>query len=79
MGMSMPHRKSPSEPSRAQPAADSPAVLAPSVTFPADVSSAPRTLEAPQPPAVPREIGGREGPDPTRFGDWEHNGRCIDF
>jgi hypothetical protein len=27
----------------------------------------------------PREIGGREGPDPTRFGDWEKNGRCIDF
>ncbi len=26
-----------------------------------------------------REIGGREGPDPTRFGDWEKNGRCIDF
>ena len=36
-------------------------------------------------PAVPvdaasaKEIGGREGPDPTRFGDWEKNGRCIDF
>jgi len=28
---------------------------------------------------APREIGGREGPDPTRFGDWEKNGRCIDF
>lgn len=27
----------------------------------------------------PREIGGRDGPDPTRFGDWEKNGRCIDF
>lgn len=27
----------------------------------------------------PREIGGREGPDPTRYGDWEKNGRCIDF
>ncbi|MEM9404331.1 MAG: DUF1674 domain-containing protein [Pseudomonadota bacterium] len=27
----------------------------------------------------PREIGGRKGPDPTRFGDWEKNGRCIDF
>lgn len=27
----------------------------------------------------PREIGGREGPEPTRFGDWERNGRCIDF
>jgi hypothetical protein len=27
----------------------------------------------------PREIGGREGPEPTRFGDWEKSGRCIDF
>lgn len=26
-----------------------------------------------------REIGGRKGPDPTRYGDWEMNGRCIDF
>ncbi|HJN23454.1 MAG TPA: DUF1674 domain-containing protein [Rhodospirillales bacterium] len=26
-----------------------------------------------------REIGGREGPDPTRYGDWEKKGRCIDF
>lgn len=26
------------------------------------------------------EIGGRrDGPDPTRYGDWEKNGRCIDF
>lgn len=30
-------------------------------------------------PAV-REIGGRQnGLDPTRYGDWEKNGRCIDF
>jgi hypothetical protein len=29
---------------------------------------------------VPREIGGRtSGLDPTRYGDWEKNGRCIDF
>ena len=28
---------------------------------------------------VPVEIGGRNGPDPTRFGDWEIKGRCIDF
>jgi hypothetical protein len=27
----------------------------------------------------PRELGGREGPEPTRFGDWELRGRCIDF
>jgi hypothetical protein len=32
----------------------------------------------PQPP-VAKEIGGRGGPDPTRYGDWEKNGRCIDF
>jgi hypothetical protein len=25
------------------------------------------------------EIGGAKGPDPTRYGDWERNGRCIDF
>lgn len=28
---------------------------------------------------APAEIGGRDGPDPTRYGDWEKNGRCIDF
>ncbi len=27
----------------------------------------------------PREIGGRGGPDPTRYGDWEKGGRAIDF
>ncbi len=31
-------------------------------------------------PAPVREIGGRkDGPEPTRYGDWEKNGRCIDF
>ena len=28
---------------------------------------------------VQKEIGGRDGPEPTRYGDWEKNGRCIDF
>ena len=28
---------------------------------------------------LPRELGGVDGPEPTRFGDWEKNGRCIDF
>jgi hypothetical protein len=32
-----------------------------------------------KPAASPPEIGGRGGLDPTRFGDWEKNGRCIDF
>lgn len=35
--------------------------------------------QTPDPVAQPKEIGGREGPEPTRFGDWERNGRCIDF
>ena len=25
------------------------------------------------------EFGGRKGPDPTRYGDWENKGRCVDF
>jgi hypothetical protein len=32
----------------------------------------------PRKPTV-REIGGPPGPEPTRYGDWEKNGRCIDF
>jgi hypothetical protein len=32
------------------------------------------------PPARVPEIGGRkDGPEPTRYGDWEKNGRCVDF
>jgi hypothetical protein len=33
------------------------------------------------PPAASRpvEIGGPAGPEPTRYGDWERRGRCIDF
>lgn len=27
----------------------------------------------------PREFGGPPGPDPTRYGDWEKGGRCVDF
>lgn len=34
--------------------------------------------EAP-PPAPVKEIGGPEGPEPTRYGDWERNGICYDF
>lgn len=27
----------------------------------------------------PREVDGPKGPEPTRYGDWERGGRCIDF
>ena len=29
--------------------------------------------------ATPREVGGRKGPDPTRYGDWEKGGIVSDF
>jgi hypothetical protein len=35
--------------------------------------------KAPERPAATKEIGGRKGPEPTRYGDWEVNGRCVDF
>lgn len=28
---------------------------------------------------VTKERGGPRGPEPTRYGDWERKGRCIDF
>lgn len=40
------------------------------------IPSGPETTDVPLP--LP-EYGGRDGPDPTRYGDWEKNGRCIDF
>ncbi|MDP9811025.1 hypothetical protein J2W42_003888 [Rhizobium tibeticum] len=32
-----------------------------------------------KPVEMPPETGGRGGADPSRFGDWEINGRAIDF
>lgn len=48
---------------------------------PPDAAVPPAEPAAPAAPAgpAPAEIGGRDGPDPTRYGDWEKNGRCIDF
>jgi hypothetical protein len=53
-----------------------------------DRKSPPPPASVPDPAAAPaaapkvaavREIGGPPGAEPTRFGDWEKNGRCIDF
>ncbi|HEY8010439.1 MAG TPA: DUF1674 domain-containing protein [Rudaea sp.] len=47
---------------------------------PPDADAAPAdTTIIPVPLKQPKEIGGRDGPEPTRYGDWEKNGRCIDF
>jgi hypothetical protein len=29
--------------------------------------------------SLPKEYGGPKGKEPTRYGDWEKNGRCTDF
>jgi hypothetical protein len=42
-----------------------------------DTKSVTALPDSPKP--LETEIGGREGPEPTRYGDWEKNGRCIDF
>ena len=44
---------------------------------PAQTDAPPKT-SAPPPKKLP-EHGGPEGPEPTRYGDWERKGRCIDF
>ena len=51
----------------------SPAVE-PLSTVPAAATVAPVPAASPPP-----EFGGPKGPEPTRYGDWEKNGRCIDF
>ena len=28
---------------------------------------------------LPPELGGRDGPEPVRFGDWERRGIAVDF
>jgi hypothetical protein len=52
------------------------------LTEPAAANAAVAQAASPKPREVsppPREVGGGAGPEPTRFGDWELRGRCIDF
>ena len=54
-----------------------------------DEEPKPARKKPPSPPAAaaqvkhveqaPGEIGGPEGPEPTRYGDWERKGRVSDF
>jgi len=36
-----------------------------------------RKTEKPQ--VLPKELGGRDGPEPVRYGDWERKGIAVDF
>ncbi|WP_081644659.1 DUF1674 domain-containing protein [Arenimonas oryziterrae] len=48
-------------------------------TVPTELPPAQQAPTEPVEPSPPEEFGGRGGLDPTRYGDWEKNGRCIDF
>lgn len=51
----------------------------PAVSTQRNATPAPDTDNPPLPAERPREIGGPKGLEPTRYGDWERNGRCTDF
>ena len=50
-----------------------------SVENAADSEASAENNADPAPADGPKEIGGPKGPEPTRFGDWERDGRCVDF
>jgi hypothetical protein len=60
---------------------------APTPDHPADLPEAARRAlaeaearrRAASPAVLPPELGGRNGPEPVRYGDWERKGLAIDF
>lgn len=46
---------------------------------PAATQDSPAPKPPAPPPVLPKEIGGAPGPEPTRYGDWQHKGRVSDF
>lgn len=55
--------------------------------MPSELPKTPEKIDATHPEAAqnvekkekPQEIGGPKGLEPTRYGDWERNGKCVDF
>ncbi|SMH56518.1 succinate dehydrogenase assembly factor 4 [Azospirillum agricola] len=67
-------------PAAPAPAAPTPLPVDPkadATTPPAGTASDASALTGPE--QKPGEIGGPQGPEPTRYGDWEFKGRCSDF
>ena len=38
-----------------------------------------RRKKAAEAEVLPKELGGRDGPEPVRYGDWEKKGIAVDF
>ena len=66
---------------RPDPREPEPDPAGPASSSPDPSSDSDRVVSSAEPSATPesREIGGPKGLEPTRYGDWERNGRCIDF
>lgn len=61
------------------------AAQSPAAGDPGDPGKSAEVVDAPTPQTAAQamkrrpEFGGRSGLEPVRYGDWEKNGRCIDF
>jgi homeobox protein ESX1 len=58
---------------------EDPTAPVPAAALDAAAARTPAVVPAGQGPVRQREVGGPAGPEPTRYGDWELRGRCIDF
>ena len=68
----------PAQPTRNRPTPARPADAA-SGPEPARLPPSPPPVAGEERPGWPKEVGGPKGLEPTRYGDWEYNGRCTDF
>lgn len=79
MSISKPQQKVP-DTARASPEAAAPRKpLTPAAERALAEAAARRLVREKQESAQPGEIGGRAGPDPVRYGDWEVKGIASDF
>ncbi len=72
------HVKETREPGMSEPADDEKRDLPPAARRALAEAEARRKADAGKAPP-PKEMGGRDGPDPVRYGDWEKKGIAIDF
>lgn len=63
----------------AKPAADPKAEILKAAAERAKAEAEARRKQAEEEARRARELGGPEGPEPTRYGDWEKKGICYDF
>jgi hypothetical protein len=63
----------------AAPAAEEERVLSPEAQRALAEAEERRRVAAQAAAARPKEVGGRNGPDPIRYGDWEKGGIASDF